>query len=106
LSQDADIILLDWDLPGVSGIDLLFELRQCGVTLPVVFLTGYDLKTHENLAFEKCAVDFIDKARGVEIVALRLRRLHKTRKSVVAPGESRCLQQARPKPQCQAGMLE
>ena len=85
ISTEADIILLDWDLPGVSGIDLLFELRQCGVTLPVVFLTGYNLKTHENLAFEKGAVDFIDKARGVEILASRLRRLHKTPKSLVAP---------------------
>jgi two-component system, OmpR family, response regulator ChvI len=85
ISSEADIILLDWDLPGASGIELLVELRQCGVTLPVVFLTGYNLKTHENLAFETGAADFIDKARGVEILASRLRRLHKTPKSVVAP---------------------
>jgi two-component system response regulator ChvI len=39
VSGEADIILLDWDLPGVSGIELLVELRQCGVNLPVVFLT-------------------------------------------------------------------
>ena len=36
VSGEADIILLDWDLPGVSGIELLVELRQCGVNLPVV----------------------------------------------------------------------
>ena len=85
VSSEADIILLDWHLPGISGLDLLVELRRCGVTLPVVFLTGYSFTAQENLAFESGAVDFIDKARGVEILATRLRRLHKTPKSVVAP---------------------
>src|SRR5712675_3091265 len=31
VSSEADIILLDWDLPGVSGIELLVELRKFGV---------------------------------------------------------------------------
>src|SRR4030081_2110426 len=52
VSSEADIILLDWDLPDVSGIELLVELRQCGVTLPVVFLSGYGFTAQENLAFE------------------------------------------------------
>jgi two-component system response regulator ChvI len=85
VSGEADIILLDWDLPGVSGIELLVELRQCGVNLPVVFLTGYGFTAHENLAFETGAVDFIDKARGVEILASRLRRVLKGWKSAAAP---------------------
>jgi two-component system, OmpR family, response regulator ChvI len=69
------IILLDWDLPDVPGTVLLDELRQTGVTLPVVFLTGYAFSTPEILALEKGAVDFVDKTRGVEILASRLRRL-------------------------------
>jgi two-component system, OmpR family, response regulator ChvI len=85
VSSEADIILLDWDLPDVSGIELLVELRQCGVNLPVVFLTGYGFTAQENLAFETGAVDFIDKTRGVEILARRLRRLLKATKSAAAP---------------------
>src|SRR5437879_5414712 len=88
LSGDADIILLDWDLPGVSGIELLVVLRQCGVNLPVVFLTGYGFTPQENLAFETGAVDFIDKARGVEILARRLRRLLKAPKPATVPSAS------------------
>jgi two-component system response regulator ChvI len=84
-SSETDIILLDWNLPGVSGIELLVELRQCGVNLPVVFLTGYDFTAHENLAFKTGAVDFIDKARGVEILARRLRRLLKAPKPAAVP---------------------
>ncbi len=85
VSSEADIILLDWDLPDVSGIELLVELRQCGVNLPVVFLTGYGFTAQENLAFETGAVDFIDKARGVEVLARRLRRLLGTPKAAAAP---------------------
>jgi two-component system response regulator ChvI len=86
VASDADIILLDWDLPDVSGIQLLEELRQVGVELPVVFLTGYAFTAQENLAFETGAVDFIDKARGVEILVRRLRRLLlKAPKSAAAP---------------------
>jgi two-component system response regulator ChvI len=83
-SSEADIILLDWDLPSVSGIELLVDLRRCGWNLPVVFLTGYAFTTQENLAFESGAVDFIDKARGVEILASRLRRLVMAPKSAPA----------------------
>lgn len=73
-TADADIIVLDWGLPRTSGIDLLPQLRRQGVDLPVVFLTGHALSDNESLAFDRGAVDFIDKARGVEVLAKRLRR--------------------------------
>jgi DNA-binding response OmpR family regulator len=47
-SSEADIILLDWDLPDISDIELLVELRQCGVNLPVVFLTGLVLRPRKT----------------------------------------------------------
>src|SRR5437899_2183705 len=49
---DADVIVLDWGLPKMSGIDLLGQLRRRGVNVPVVFLTGQGLTTHESLAFD------------------------------------------------------
>jgi DNA-binding response OmpR family regulator len=38
IATGADIIVLDRGLPDVSGIDLLAQLRQSGMSLPVVFL--------------------------------------------------------------------
>jgi two-component system response regulator ChvI len=73
-AADADVIVLDWGLPKTSGIDLLPQLRRHGVNLPVVFLTGRALTDNENLAFDRGAIDFIDKTRGVEVLARRLRR--------------------------------
>jgi two-component system response regulator ChvI len=69
---NADVIVLDWRLPTISGIDLLPQLRQRGVTLPVVFLTSHAEPANEKLAFERGALDFIDKTRGVEVLAKRL----------------------------------
>lgn len=69
----ADIVLLDWNLPSVSGIDLLPRLRRNGIQLPVVFLTGRTQPTYEELAFDRGALDFVDKSRGVPILVHRLR---------------------------------
>ena len=93
---NADIIVLDWGLPGVSGIDLLPRLRREGIQLPVVFLTGRSSPHHEHLAFDRGALDFVDKARGVPILAKRIcgdRRIRRSdprrsrsRRSCIAAG--------------------
>jgi two-component system response regulator ChvI len=70
---EADIIILDWGLTKTQGIDLLPELRERGINLPVVFLTGRSSPTHESLAFGRGAIDFVDKARGALILGTRLR---------------------------------
>ncbi len=70
---DFDVVLLDWSLPHTSGIDLLSQLRRRGIDSPVVFLTGHSLTANEVLAFERGAIDFIDKTRGGEVLVRRLR---------------------------------
>ena len=86
---DADLAVFDWDLPKMPGIQLLAQLRQHGVTLPVVFLTGkviagddHDrcllapreaLNAYEYMAFDQGAVDFIAKSRDRQVLVRRLR---------------------------------
>jgi len=84
-AAEADVIILDWRLPNISGIDLLPQLRQRGVNLPVVFLTSHADPAYEKLAFERGALDFIDKTRGVEILARRLRLVAKSGKPAATP---------------------
>ncbi len=43
----ADAIVLNWQLPGLSGTELLGELRRRGIDRPVVFLTGRPLVANE-----------------------------------------------------------
>jgi two-component system response regulator ChvI len=88
---NADVAVLDWDLPTMSGAELMAKLRQQGVNLPVVFLTGQvitgneheqcllapreTLNAHECMAFDQGAVDFIAKSRDRRVLVRRLRRV-------------------------------
>ena len=82
---EAEIILLDWNLPNVSGIDLLPKLRRRGIVLPVVFLTGRSQPVYEKLALDRGALDFVDKGRGIPILAQRLRLIAEAAKKPAEP---------------------
>ena len=45
---DADLAVIDWDLPEMPGIKLLAQLRRYGVNVPVVFLTGKVIADNEH----------------------------------------------------------
>jgi two-component system response regulator ChvI len=68
-----EVIVLDWKLPEGLGIDLLLQLRERGCTLPVIFLTAVPATAYESAALDGGAVDFVDKARGITILAKRIR---------------------------------
>jgi len=70
---DLQAALLDWAMPAMSGLDLLRAIRARGNKLPVVFLTGHAVVERELEALDCGAVDFVDKARGMEVLAHRLR---------------------------------
>ena len=42
VGQHYDLLLLDLNLPGKSGLEVLRELRAAGQTLPVLILTARD----------------------------------------------------------------
>lgn len=48
-NPDIDIILMDYFLPGRNGLDTTLELRDLGITTPVIFLT---VNKDFNLALE------------------------------------------------------
>lgn len=81
VASDADIILLEWGLPHIAGIDLLPRLRKLGITVPVVFLTGRPLTINEVIAFDRGALDFVDKSRGISILVHRLRAVARAKRS-------------------------
>ena len=88
---DADLAVLDWNLPKMPGIKLLAELRQHGFNLPVVFLAGKAIAGDDNdqcllapqealdacecMAFDEGAVDFISKSRDRQVLVRRLRNV-------------------------------
>jgi len=43
-----DIVLLDWKMPGMNGIELLRRIRQAGLEAPVIFLTNSPLARYSS----------------------------------------------------------
>lgn len=39
---EPDLIVLDWNLPDFSGVDICQRIRSSGVTTPILMLTGHD----------------------------------------------------------------
>lgn len=68
----ADVVLLDWRMPGMNGLEVLRRLRADGATTPVIFLTVLSDDIYEEAALEGGAVDFIDKSRRLSILVKRL----------------------------------
>src|ERR1051326_356729 len=70
--ESADVILLDWRMPGMNGLEVLRELRQRGVMTPVIFLTALSDDIYEEAALAGGAVDFIDKSRRLSLLVRRI----------------------------------
>ncbi|MGA7262122.1 MAG: response regulator transcription factor [Stellaceae bacterium] len=68
----ADVMLLDWRMPNLTGLDVLRQIRADGATIPVIFLTVLSDDIYEEAALESGAVDFIDKSRRLPILLKRL----------------------------------
>src|SRR5579883_3166696 len=84
---ETDVILLDWRMPGMNGLEVLRRLRRAGTTTPVIFLTALSDDIYEEAALEGGAVDFIDKSRRLSILVKRLRLITEgTRPPVDADG--------------------
>src|SRR6266702_5715593 len=71
-SGPPDMILLDWKMPGMTGIQVLRQLRDRRVEAPVVFLTVLSDQIYEEAGLLGGAVDFIEKSRSFSILLHRL----------------------------------
>ncbi len=52
-----DLLLLDYVLPWMSGIDLLKSLRSEGLFIPTILLTGWPLRSPEPLQLVRMGVE-------------------------------------------------
>ncbi len=71
--NSTDVIILDWKLPSMPGIELLSRLQRQGIAIPAVILTALSGITNEMAALDHGALDFIDKSRGIPVLAKRAR---------------------------------
>jgi len=74
-----DLLVLDWSLPDGSGPEVCQRMREAGITLPVLMLTGHDDVTDRVLALDAGVDDYLVKPFSVEELLARLRALQRRR---------------------------
>jgi FixJ family two-component response regulator len=59
--HDTSCLIVDIQMPGMSGLQLQSELAAAGVGIPIIFVTAYDNKTLRQQAMQAGAVAFLGK---------------------------------------------
>lgn len=77
-----DLIILDWDLPQMSGLEICHEFRKRGGNTPILFLTGKRELINKEAGFDAGADDYLTKPFHVRELAVRVRALLKRPPSV------------------------
>lgn len=58
---DCDLILLDWEMPVKNGLEVLKELKENGVEIPIFMVTGNSQKSTVQKALSLGATNYILK---------------------------------------------
>jgi len=75
LALAFDLVVLDINLPDVSGLALCAELRTRGVTAPILLLTARDSVADRVAGLERGADDYLTKPFAFAELVARLRAL-------------------------------
>jgi DNA-binding response OmpR family regulator len=70
---NPDLVVLDWMLPGLSGLEVCRRLRATGNTLPIVLLTAKDEVGDRVAGLDAGADDYVVKPFSIEELLARIR---------------------------------
>jgi DNA-binding response OmpR family regulator len=89
LDGEYDLLILDWMLPDVEGIDVCRALRSRGVGMPIIMITAKQGVSDEVRGLQEGADDYIVKPFDMELLLARIRAV--IRRSAPAADASGCL---------------
>ncbi|MHB1446409.1 MAG: response regulator transcription factor [Acidimicrobiales bacterium] len=82
LGEDLDLVLLDLNLPGLSGYELLARWRNSGVTAPIIVLTARDAVVDKVRGLDTGATDYVTKPFAFDELLARIRAALRTAEQV------------------------
>jgi DNA-binding response OmpR family regulator len=68
-----DLLILDWMLPGISGVDICRRLRSTGIKIPIILLTARDEVSARVEGLDAGADDYVIKPFSLEELLARVR---------------------------------
>ncbi len=69
----VDLAILDWMLPGISGIEICRRLRTTGDQVPIILLTAKDEVSDRVTGLDAGADDYVVKPFSIEELLARIR---------------------------------
>jgi DNA-binding response OmpR family regulator len=89
LNESYDLVLLDWMLPNLSGLEVCKIFREKNKTTPIIFLTAKDTVQETIEGLQAGANDYIKKPFSfdelVERIKIHFRNLEETKKLYLGP---------------------
>lgn len=82
--SNPDLVILDWMLPGISGLEVCRRLRTTGNMVPVILLTAKDDVSDRVAGLDAGADDYVVKPFSVEELLARV-RAHLRRNTEIDP---------------------
>jgi DNA-binding response OmpR family regulator len=80
-NNNYDVLIVDWMLPKISGIDLIKKLRKQNITTPTLILTAKgDVK--DKVEGLSVADDYLTKPFDFDELVARLKALHRRSKNI------------------------
>ena len=68
-----DLLILDWMLPGLSGLEICRRLRSTGDKVPIILLTAKDEVSDRVVGLDAGADDYLVKPFSIEELLARVR---------------------------------
>jgi len=73
-----DLLILDSNVPGISGLELIKELRSYNDTTPIIMITAYQDTSHLKNAFTHGCNDYIKKPFELDELDMRIKNISRT----------------------------
>lgn len=71
--NNPDLVILDWMLPGISGVEICRRLRSTGNQVPAIILTAKDEVLDRVTGLDAGADDYVVKPFSIEELLARVR---------------------------------
>jgi DNA-binding response OmpR family regulator len=78
-ANEYDVMLLDWMVPGVSGIEICRNVRKVNQQVPIIFITAKDTVDDTIFGLETGANDYLKKPFAFEELLARIRVLMRSK---------------------------
>jgi DNA-binding response OmpR family regulator len=75
IEKAFDVVILDWQLPGMAGIDVCRAYREQGGKAPVLMLTGRRDPTEKDACMKAGASEFLPKPFRLEQLSNQIQKV-------------------------------